>query len=136
VTEEKLHNLSDAPVDDVRWLVASKVTEQFEELSVLPAWVVELCLTIIGPTKVKSRLSVRMWATALRHAGVVRELTMLRAVVSSAIELVLGCSPDETTWVDVMNELTTNFQRLEQLCSRLEGSGMRIYSLLLGPPPG
>jgi hypothetical protein len=38
--------------------------------------------------------------------------------------------------VEVMNELTANFQKLEQLFSQLEGPGMRIYSLLLGPPSG
>jgi hypothetical protein len=33
-----------------------------------------------------------------------------------------------------MNELTTKFWRLEELCAWLEGLGVRIYSLLLGPP--
>jgi hypothetical protein len=33
-----------------------------------------------------------------------------------------------------MNELTTKFWRLEELCSWLEGLGVRIYDLLLGPP--
>jgi hypothetical protein len=77
-----------------------------------------------------------MWATALRHAGVVEELIALRAVVSSAVELVLGRSPDETSWVEVMSELTIKICRLEELCSQLEGPSMRIYSLLLGPPSG
>jgi hypothetical protein len=35
-----------------------------------------------------------------------------------------------------MNELTTKFRRLEDLCSWLEGPGARIYSLLLELPLG
>jgi hypothetical protein len=50
-----------------------------------------------------------MWATALHHAGVVMELAAPQAVVSSTMELVLGCSLDETSQVEVMNALTANF---------------------------
>jgi hypothetical protein len=35
--------------------------------------------------------------------------TVLRAAVSSAVELVLGGSPRENSQVEVMNELTTKF---------------------------
>jgi hypothetical protein len=56
-----------------------------------------------------SPLLVRMRATALHHSEVVGELTMLRAVVSTAIELVLGSLPGEISWVEVMNELATKF---------------------------
>jgi hypothetical protein len=77
-----------------------------------------------------------MSAAALRHVGVVGELTVLWVAVSSAVELMLGSSLDETSHVEVMNELATKFWRLEELCSRLEGPGVRIYSTLLGPPPG
>jgi hypothetical protein len=112
------------------------VSEQFEELSLLWAWGAELCLTIIGPSQAKSPLSTRMRAAALCHAGVVRELAVLRATVSSAADLVLGHSPDETSRVEVMTKLTTNFRRLEELCSQLEGPSTRICGLLLGGPPG
>jgi hypothetical protein len=61
---------------------------------------------------------------------------MLQATVSSAAELVFGRSPGEATHVEVMNELTAKFQKLEELCSWLEGPSMRICSLLLEPPPG
>jgi hypothetical protein len=37
--------------------------------------------------------------------------------------------------VEVMNELTTQLQELEELCPRIEGPGVRIYNLLLGPLP-
>jgi hypothetical protein len=40
---------------------------------------------------------MKMWAASLHHAGVVGELTMLRAVVSSVAELMFGRSPDETS---------------------------------------
>jgi hypothetical protein len=42
----------------------------------------------------------------------------------------------KTSWVAVMNELTTKLRGLEELCSWLEGPGVRIYSLLLKPQPG
>jgi hypothetical protein len=35
-----------------------------------------------------------------------------------------------------MSELAGQFQRLEELCSRLEGPGVRICDQLLGPSPG
>jgi hypothetical protein len=38
--------------------------------------------------------------------------------------------------VEVLNELTTKLQGLEELCSRLKGPGMRIYILLLASPSG
>jgi hypothetical protein len=70
----------------------------------------------------------------LRHVGLVWDLNALRAMMSSDTELVLGPSHDETFGVELMNELTMNFWRSEELCSQLEGPGMRIYGLLLGPP--
>jgi hypothetical protein len=108
----------------------------FRELSLLQAWGTELCLAILGQSVVKSPLTARMRTTALRHARVVEEFTVLRAAVSSATELVLGHSPKEASLVEVMNELTAKFQKLEELCLRLEGPGMRIYDLLFGLPPG
>jgi hypothetical protein len=35
-----------------------------------------------------------------------------------------------------MGELVVEFQKLEEWCSRLEWPPVRIYNLLLGPPPG
>jgi hypothetical protein len=57
-------------------------------------------------------------------------------VVSFVVESVLGHSPDETFQVEVVGELVTEFYRLEELCSRLERSGVRICDLLLGLPLG
>jgi hypothetical protein len=34
-----------------------------------------------------------------------------------------------------MDDLVDQFQKLEELCSRLEWPCTRIYDLLLGPPP-
>jgi hypothetical protein len=56
--------------------------------------------------------------------------------MSSKMELVLGCLPDETLQVEVMDELVAEFQRLEELCSLHECPSMRICDLLLGPPLG
>jgi hypothetical protein len=77
-----------------------------------------------------------MHAAVLCHTGVVGEFTMLRLAVSSTTELVFGRSPVETSLVEVMNEVSAKVRGLEELCSWLEGHGMRIWSLLLGPPPG
>jgi hypothetical protein len=46
-----------------------------------------------------------------------RETHCASAAVSSTTELVLGRSPGETSQVEVMNELTRKFQKLEELCS-------------------
>jgi hypothetical protein len=46
------------------------------------------------------------------------------------------CSLDETLWVEVVDELTAEFQKLEEWCLRLERPGVRICDLLLGPPYG
>jgi hypothetical protein len=69
VAEEKFRSLSDVSVDGVRWLVVSEMEhrEQFEELFLLRAWSAELCLANIGPSQVRTHLSVRMRAAALRH---------------------------------------------------------------------
>jgi hypothetical protein len=109
--------------------------EQFEELSLLWAWDAELFLTIASPSQVRSHLSARMQATALRHNEMVGELTVLWAAVSSAVKLMLGRSPNETSWVDVTNELVAKFRWLEELCLQLKGPGTRICDLLLRLPP-
>jgi hypothetical protein len=61
---------------------------------------------------------------------------VFRVVVSSATESVLGHSFGDTSRVEVVGELTTEFHKVEDQCSRLERPVMRIYDLLLGPPPG
>jgi hypothetical protein len=137
VAKEKFRSMSDASADGARWLVVFEMEyqEQFKELSLLWAWCAKLCLAIVGPSQVRSDQSARMWATTLCHTEIVRELAALWVVVSSTTELVLGRSPNETSWVEVMNELVAKFWRWEELCSRLEGLGVRIYDLLLGRPP-
>jgi hypothetical protein len=64
------------------------------------------------------------------------ELTVFRVVVSSATESVLGRSLGDTSRVEVVGELTTEFHKVEDQCSRLERPVVRICDLLLGPPPG
>jgi hypothetical protein len=73
------------------------------------SWGVEMCLSIIGLSQVMSPLPTWMRVAALHHTGVVLQLTMLWATVPSTTELVLGHLPRETSWVEVMNELTTKF---------------------------
>jgi hypothetical protein len=55
--------------------------EQFNELSLLWAWGVELCRAIVVPSQVRSHLLARMQVAALRHTEMVGELAMLRAAV-------------------------------------------------------
>jgi hypothetical protein len=85
--------------------------------------------------QVMSPLPASMRATALHHTGVVGELTMLRATVSSAAELEFCRLPCETSREEVMNKVTTKFHELEELCSRLKGLGAWIYNLLHGASP-
>jgi hypothetical protein len=65
---------------------------------------------------VRSHLSARIRATALHNTKMPGELAALRMTVSSAKKLLLGCSPNETSQVEVTNELVTKFQRWEELC--------------------
>jgi hypothetical protein len=76
-----------------------------------------------------------MHITALHDAETTRELAVLQVVASFAMELALGCSPDETLQVEVVGELVAEFQKLEEWHSLLERPDKRIYDLLLGPPP-
>jgi hypothetical protein len=80
-------------------------------------------------------LSEGMRHATLRHNQMVGELAALQVVVSSATESALGCSPNDTIHVEVVGELVTEFQKLEEWHPRLERLAMRIYDLLLGPPP-
>jgi hypothetical protein len=73
---------------------------------------------------------------ALRHTEMAGELGALQAVVSSAMESVLGHSLNDTFSVEVLGELVVEFWKLEKRRSQLERPAMRICDLLLGPPPG
>jgi hypothetical protein len=107
VAEEKFRSLSDASADGAWRLVVSEMEhqEQFEDVSHVEAWGAKLCLAIVCLSQVRHHLLARFWATALCHTEMARELTALQVVVSSTVELVLGCSPNETSRVEVTNEL-------------------------------
>jgi hypothetical protein len=75
-----------------------------------------------------------MWITALYHTEMIEELATLRAVMSSAAELALGCLPNETFRVEVVGELVAKFWRLEDQRSWLERPSVRICDLVVGPP--
>jgi hypothetical protein len=68
-----------------------------------------LCLVIIGPSRLRNHLLQGMRAATLHHVEMARELAALRAVVSSTMESMLGRSPDETIWVEVVGELVVEF---------------------------
>jgi hypothetical protein len=86
------------------------------------------------PPRAMHHLSEGMRLVALCHTEMARELSVLRAAVSSAMELVLGHSPSGTVCMDVVDEFATKFQKMEDRRSWLERPAARIYDLLLGPP--
>jgi hypothetical protein len=105
--------------------------------SLLQAQGPELCPAIIGPSWARNHLYERMRAAAIHHIHHIEmdgELATLHLIVTSVVELVLGCSPNETFWVEIADELVAQFWKLEELWSRLEWPSVRIYDLLLGPP--
>jgi hypothetical protein len=61
-----------------------------------------------------------MWHAALCHTEMARELAVLWVAVSSTVESVLGYSPNDTFCVEVVGELVTKFEKLEERCSWLE----------------
>jgi hypothetical protein len=66
----------------------------------------------------------------------VRELAAFRVVVSSAVELVLGHSPNNVAHAEVVGELVAELHRVEGHRVKLERPTAKICDLLLGPPPG
>jgi hypothetical protein len=76
-----------------------------------------------------------MRLAALRQTEMTGELTLFPAAESSEAGSLLGCSPNDTSRAEVVGELDAEFQRVEDQCSWLEWSAMRICDLLLGPPP-
>jgi hypothetical protein len=120
VAEENFHGVSGAMADGAWWLVPSE-REHREQL----------CLAIVGPPRVRNHLLEGMRSTALHHTEMVGELAMFCARVSSAVELVLERSPDDTLRMEVLRELVAEFWRLEERCSWFEGPDVRICDLLL-----
>jgi hypothetical protein len=88
--------------------------EHFEELTLLQTQGFELCHATIGPPWVRHHLSEGMRLAALRHTEMVRELATLPAMVSSATESVLGCSPNDTFRVELVGKLAVKFQKPEE----------------------
>jgi hypothetical protein len=76
-----------------------------------------------------------MRAAAILHIEMAWDLAALWAVVTSSMELVLGHSPDETFWVEIMDELVAQFRKLEEMCSWLERPDARTCDLHLSLPP-
>jgi hypothetical protein len=110
--------------------------EQFLGLTLLQTRGSELCHTIVGPPLVRHHLSEGVRLAALCHTEMAGVLVALWASVSSAVESALGRWPNDTFHMQFMGELVVEFQKLEEWCSRLEWPPVRIYNLLLGPPPG
>jgi hypothetical protein len=87
--------------------------EQFEELNLLQTRGFDLCLAIVGPPRLRNRLSEAMRATNLHRTKMAGELATLQAVVSSVVESMLGRLPNETFRMEILAELDAEFWRLE-----------------------
>jgi hypothetical protein len=85
---------------------ASKREHQahFDEFILLQTRGSELCHAIVGPPRVKHHLSEGMRLATLHHTEMVGELVAFWAVVSSAVESVLGCSPGDNASAEVVGE--------------------------------
>jgi hypothetical protein len=122
----------------VKMSKALPMRSPFLRTSLLQSIWLGTCLRIIRGTHPfvdpRHHLSDGMRLAALHHTEMAREIAILRATVSSTVESVLGCSPSDTFHVEVVGELATEFQKMEDRCSRLEQPAVRIYDLLLGPP--
>jgi hypothetical protein len=64
-----------------------------------------------------------------------RELVALWAAVTTTVESVLGRLPSDSLCLEVATELATKFQKAGDHHSWHEWPAVRIYDLLLGPPP-
>jgi hypothetical protein len=84
-----------------------------------------LCLAIVGLPQVRNHLLEGMQAAALRHTEMNRELATLRVAVSSVVESVLGCSPDETFQVEVLGELVAELMRFGTMGTTSPRLGLR-----------
>jgi hypothetical protein len=98
VVGEKSCVLFDAVADAKhRWKVYEKGhREHFEELTLLQTRGFKLCFAIVDPPQVRNHLLEGVQIAALRPTEMVRELATLRSTVSSAVEMALECSSDET----------------------------------------
>jgi hypothetical protein len=65
----------------------------------------------------------------------VGELAALRVSLSSTAESVLGCLPDEIFHIEVMGELGSKFQRLEEWFLWLQRVATKIWTCSLGHHP-
>jgi hypothetical protein len=113
MTEEKSWGLTDT-VTDAEWrLEESKreCREQVKELTLLQIRGFELCLTVVGPPRVRSHLLEGMRVATLCYTEMARELAALRTAVSSTAEFTLGHSPNDTFLVEVVDELIAELQR-------------------------
>jgi hypothetical protein len=76
----------------------------------------ELCHAIDGPPQSRHHLSEEMWLVALCHTEVARELTAFWVAMSSVMESVLGRWPGDTSRMEVVGDLVTQFQKVEDWC--------------------
>jgi hypothetical protein len=91
MAKENSRGSFDMVADAERWLEESKI--ECREHFANPGS--EQCLAIVGPPRVRILLSEGMQIAALRYTEMAKELAALWVVVSSAVEFVLECSPNE-----------------------------------------
>jgi hypothetical protein len=75
------------------------------------------------------------WLAALHHTEMAGELATLRGGGGSSVtESVLGHSPNNTFYMEVVSKQVAKFYKLEEWRSWLQRPTTRICHLLLGPP--
>jgi hypothetical protein len=87
--------------------------EQFEELTLRQTRGSELCHAIIVPPWARHHLTKGMLLAALHHTEMVGVLAALQVAVSTAAESVLGHLASDTFHVEVVSELATELQKME-----------------------
>jgi hypothetical protein len=97
---------------DINWRqedAERQCLDMAQELIVQQARIFELCQAIVSPPTVQGHLSEWMRIAAIRHTEMVGQLSTLQAVVSSVVRFVLGRLSTEAFWVDVVDEILTDF---------------------------
>jgi hypothetical protein len=73
-----------------------------------------MCHAIIGLSRVGHHLSEGRRDAALRHTELAGEPAALQAAVSYDVVLALGRSSNDTFCVEVVGDVVTEFQKLEE----------------------
>jgi hypothetical protein len=111
VVEENSRGLFDATTNTKEWREESKreCRELVEKLTLLQTGGSEQCLAIVGAPRGRSHLLEGMWITFLHHTEMVEQLVTLWVTMSFIMEFILGRSPNESFWGEVVDKPVAQF---------------------------